>query len=71
MKLSSHYFDYIPKTNTEKQVHAFAYHGSEVPLKQTERKPSLALLARPAEGFLDLGCPGLVLEPLIQGGICP
>ena len=31
--------------------------------------PPLASLARPADGFLDLGRMGLVFEPLIQGKI--
>ena len=35
--------------------------------QQTEHRLSLSSLARPADGLLGLGSPGLVLEPLIQG----
>ena len=47
------------------------YPGSEFPYKkaqQTERRKGTSL-ARSADGFLGLGRPGLVLEPLIQGNV--
>ena len=45
------------------------YPGSEVPLQRKRKKGQvlLASLARPADGFSDLGRLGLVLKPVIQG----
>ena len=49
------------------------YPGSEVPLQKSPanraKKGNFASLGRTADGFLGLGRPGLVLEPLIQGNV--
>ena len=49
------------------------YPGSKVPLQKSPAnramKGNFASLARTADGFLGLGWPGLVLEPLIQGNV--
>ena len=49
------------------------YPGSEVPLQKSPanraKKGNFASLARTADGFLGLGRPALVLEPLIQGNV--